>query len=78
MVKCYVGFVNFGAVLGYTRNLMPQRKRKKKSSEILSTVRKPTAPPSRKFGENKAEDKAHPSLRGVKHKKKVEKTDGDL
>lgn len=56
---------------------MAGRNTKKKSSEILSTIRKPTAPPSKKFGENKADDKAYPSLKNVKHKKKVEK-DGDL
>lgn len=57
---------------------MSGRNTKKKSSEILSTIRKPTAPPSKKFGQNKADDKAYPSMKNVKHKKKLEKEDGDL
>ncbi|MEQ1921240.1 MAG: hypothetical protein ABL952_01915 [Pyrinomonadaceae bacterium] len=45
---------------------------KKKSAEdrpVFDAIRKPTAPPSQKFGSDKPEEKVHPSLRKVKHKR---------
>lgn len=39
---------------------------------IFDSIRKPTAPPGQKIGENKPEEKARPSLRKIKHKKKVD------
>jgi len=47
-------------------------KRKKKNSEerpVFDSIRKPTAPPSRKFGGEVPEEKLRPSLRKAKHKK---------
>ncbi|HRI04752.1 MAG TPA: hypothetical protein PLL77_13505 [Pyrinomonadaceae bacterium] len=35
---------------------------------VFDSIRKPTAPPSQKFGSDKPEEKIHPSLRKVKHK----------
>lgn len=46
--------------------------KKKKNQEeriIFDSIRKPIAPPSQKIGENKPEEKAHPALRKIKHKK---------
>jgi hypothetical protein len=48
------------------------KNRKKSRHEIFDSIRKPTAPPSRNIGKNKPEEKASPSQRKVKHKKKVE------
>lgn len=47
-------------------------KKKKKSDErpVFNSIRKPVAPPTQKIGRDKPEEKAHPSLRKVKHKKK--------
>jgi len=45
-------------------------KRKKEDKSIFETIRKPTAPPSKKIGQNKPESKIHPSNRKAKHKKK--------
>jgi hypothetical protein len=47
-----------------------QKKSKKKSAHtIFESIRKPVAPPTQKIGENKPEEKAHPSRRKIKHKK---------
>lgn len=43
-------------------------KRKKSDHEIFRSVRKPTAPPSRKIGRDKPAEKAHPAGRKTKHK----------
>ena len=55
-------------------------KQKKDGRKIFNSIRKPTAPPSRTFGEEKPEEKAHPSGRKAKHKKRTEpqNLDGDL
>ena len=45
-------------------------KKKKDDKSIFETIRKPTAPPSKKFGKNKPESKVHPTERKAKHKKK--------
>ena len=45
-------------------------KKKKDDKSIFEAIRKPTAPPSKKFGQNKPESKVHPSERKAKHKKK--------
>jgi len=51
---------------------MPGGSKKKKKTGIFEGIRKPTAPPARKLGDEKAESKARPSMRKVKHKKKVD------
>jgi hypothetical protein len=55
-------------------------KRKKDDRMIFNSIRKPTAPPSRTFGEEKPDELAHPSRRKAKHKKKSDpkNLDGDL
>ncbi|HTK25316.1 MAG TPA: hypothetical protein VL327_02055 [Pyrinomonadaceae bacterium] len=50
---------------------MRGRKPKKEERPVFDSIRKPTAPPSQKFGEEKPEEKIHPSRRKVKHKKKL-------
>ena len=53
---------------------MSGKKKKTTEQPIFDSIRKPLAPPSKKFGENKPEEKAHPSKRKTKHK---HKEDGD-
>jgi len=55
-------------------------KTKKIERPVFDSIRKPTAPPTQRFGMDKTDEKAHPSLRKVKHKRKLEakETDGDL
>jgi hypothetical protein len=50
------------------------RKRKKKLDErpVFDSIRKPTAPPSRKFGTEITQEKLRPSLRKAKHKQDPE------
>jgi hypothetical protein len=59
---------------------MSPKRRKKETGTIFESIRKPTAPPSRKFGDAKPEEKVHPSNRKIKHKKKIGPKDenGDL
>jgi len=45
------------------------KRKKKRERPVFDSIRKPIAPPSKKFGENKPEEKARPSLRKIKHKK---------
>jgi len=51
-----------------------KRKKKGKDGELLifDSMRKPTAPPTRKFGSDVLEEKMRPSLRKTKHKKPVD------
>jgi hypothetical protein len=51
---------------------MSGRKRKTEERPVFDSIRKPTAPPGHKFGGEKPEEKAHPSGRKIKHKKKTE------
>jgi hypothetical protein len=51
---------------------MPGRKKKKKNeNKIFDSIRKPVAPPTKKFGEAKPESRIHPADRKIKHKKQV-------
>ena len=59
--------INFSAII----LLMAAGKRKRTEKSIFDSIRKPTAPPTRKIGEEKPEEKVHPSERKVKHKKKL-------
>lgn len=45
------------------------RKKKKIERPIFDAIRKPTAPPGKKFGADKPAEKARPARRKVKHKK---------
>ncbi|HMS41883.1 MAG TPA: hypothetical protein PKE69_16755 [Pyrinomonadaceae bacterium] len=56
---------------------MAEGKKKKKSNErpVFDSIRKPTAPPSQKFGGDKPEEKIHPTRRKAKHKKKEDLDD---
>jgi len=49
---------------------MEGKKKKKIERPVYDSIRKPTAPPSQKFGSEKPKEKIHPSLRKIKHKKK--------
>jgi hypothetical protein len=49
---------------------MSGRKKKTPARPIFESIRKPTAPPGQKFGQEKPEEKIHPSRRKIKHKKR--------
>jgi len=46
-----------------------KKKAKNVERPIFDSIRKPTAPPSRKIGTDQAAEKRVPSLRKAKHKK---------
>jgi hypothetical protein len=48
---------------------MAGRKKKKAERPVFDSIRKPTAPPSRHIGSDALEEKRHPALRKIKHKK---------
>jgi len=54
---------------------MRGRKVKKVERPVFDSIRKPTAPPSQRFGEEKPEERVHPSRRKTKHKKKTDLTE---
>jgi hypothetical protein len=51
---------------------MPGAKKTRRKKTIFGSIRKPTAPPTRKIGEEKPEERAHPADRKIKHKKRIE------
>jgi hypothetical protein len=51
---------------------MAARQKKKNERPVFDSIRKPTAPPTRKFGTQKPEQKVHPAERKTKHKKKTD------
>ena len=57
--------------------LMATARKTKRKEAIFEGIRKPTAPPTRKFGTARPEEKANPAGRFAKHKKR-EGDDGDL
>ncbi len=54
---------------------MGSKKKKKTELPIFDSIRKPTAPPSRKLGHEKPQEKARPSQRKSKYKQKDDITD---
>jgi len=59
----------------YVYKGMSGKKKKKPELPVFDSIRKPTAPPSKKFGQIKPEEKARPSQRKTKHKKKEDDSD---
>jgi hypothetical protein len=57
---------------------MRKRKQKGEARPVFDSIRKPTAPPVKKFGEEKPDEVARPSLRKAKHKKKLDETNPDV
>lgn len=57
---------------------MSRRKRKAEKRPIFDSIRKPTAPPAKKFGDEKPDEVARPSMRKAKHKRKVNPKDDDV
>jgi hypothetical protein len=49
---------------------MKARKKKKPERPIFDSIRKPTAPPNQKIGENRPDEKIYPTGRKNKYKKK--------
>jgi len=56
---------------------MARQKRKTEKRPVFDSIRKPTAPPGHKLGEDKPIERALPSLRKAKYKKKIVQTDND-
>lgn len=56
----------------YNLSMKRGKKGKDEKRPVFDSIRKPTAPPARKFGGDKPEEKVRPSLRKVKHKKEIE------
>ena len=56
---------------------MTQRKKKTEKRPIFDSIRKPTAPPSQVMGTTKPDERARPSLRKAKHKKKFDPKERD-
>jgi hypothetical protein len=53
--------------------LVTQRKKNKAEERpVFDSIRKPTAPPTQKFGGSRPDEKVRPSKRKVKHKKDPE------
>lgn len=51
--------------------LIGVKRRKKKAEQdrpVFDSIRKPTAPPSQRFGGSRPEEKVHPTGRKAKHK----------
>lgn len=53
------------------------KRRKRTDPNLFEGIRKPIAPPTKKLGDDRPEEKVHPAQRKLKHKKKNE-ADGDL
>lgn len=51
-------------------------KKKKKERSVFDSIRKPVAPPSKKMGKNKPDEKVLPSRRKAKHKKQEDTDNG--
>jgi len=56
---------------------MSGKQGKQQDADIFESVRKPTAPPSRRMKDKKASAKADPASRKSKHKKRIEEN-GDI
>lgn len=52
--------------------MKPKKKGKQPERPIFDSIRKPTAPPSQRLGNDLPEEKVRPSLRKVKHKRPPE------
>ncbi len=56
----------------YNEDVKSRRKRKDEERPVFDSIRKPTAPPSKKMGQEKPEERLHPALRKTKHRAKLE------
>ena len=53
------------------------KRKKVDDHSLFKSIRKPTAPPTRKVDDDRPEAKVHPARRKIKHKKK-DTPNGDL
>ena len=58
--------------LWYNGNMATGSRKKTIKRPVFDFIRKPTAPASHSIGQDKPEEKVHPSRRKVKHKRPVE------
>jgi len=79
MVLFFDGFVKLPGLrqwnLRYDLLVKPRKKKDAVDRPIFDSIRKPTAPPSQRFGGPKPEEKVHPAKRKQKHKKPVGELD---
>jgi len=61
--------MRFNKQICYHSLVSGKKKGKRVEWPVFDSIRKPTAPPSRKFGGETPEEKLRPSLRKIKHKK---------
>ena len=66
VVFCY--FVNGNSRLRRYNNCVKRRKKKPEERPVFDGIRKPTAPPTQRFGGSRPETKVHPTGRTAKHK----------
>jgi hypothetical protein len=52
-----------------------EKQAQKDERPVFDAIRKPLAPPGHPLGQAKPEERAHPSQRKVKHKRRIEETD---
>lgn len=62
------------------RGVAKASRKKKKEMPVFDSIRKPTAPPSRKIEERRPEEKIHPAGRKSKHKntQRPDSNDGNI
>lgn len=72
--SCAARGLRHGAIC-YNQSMEKQKRRRKEERPVFDSIRKPTAPPSRKFGSKLPEERVHPALRKVKHKSEPENED---
>jgi hypothetical protein len=60
------------AAVWYNAAVKKHRKKAEEERPVFDSIRKPTAPPSQRFGGDRPIEKVLPSQRKAKHKKQVE------
>lgn len=56
----------------YNQNMKRRKKKAVPERPVFDSIRKPTAPPTQKFGREKPDEKIHPSQRKAKYKQDPE------
>jgi len=56
----------------YYRRMARRQRKSTEERPVFDSIRKPVAPPTRRFQDDAREEKIHPSLRKSKHKRRTE------
>jgi hypothetical protein len=54
-----------------------KKAKKQNKRPVFDVIRKPVAPPGHPLGQAKPEERAHPSMRKAKHKRRAEEETSD-